>query len=1049
MSTRIVNDSTDLAKAILSRGNLETRFENDSALQDADSVRLDNFEVQYDLDTVATGARVVANATAVTIESVTRLTSDGNLSTRITSDSALLRTIVGNFDSRIVGDSSRFETHIDLDNDTSSSNETNTIFQVNGANLEITDASGTLQVPLNIINTEGVFETIGDSLVRDTGGYDVHDFVIGSPQLDDSGNALHDSRMFFDKSKGAFRAGSVTFLEWDNVNIGVNSVAFGNANTASGVESTVGGGSNNIADTIAATVGGGSANTGSGMGSTIGGGSENTASGLGSAIGGGSENTGSGIGSTIGGGSENTASGIGSNTGGGQRDTASADFSTVSGGSDNIASGMGSTIGGGLANTASGIESTIAGGYDNTASGSNSAVLGGINNTAQSYGEIVLGTYSAPLASGFDALNYVSTDRLFVVGDGTASGAKSNALVMLKNGTTFLNGQLNLSDGIDTLTYPNADGVANEVLKTDGSGNLSFATVSSLTVDTAWNYKAYDNIQLNGNFLSNDGDNEGLSVNEGGEVSFSTNTGTAFIFTKSSESLLMEMLSHGSGPNAGTIFDLHNARGTAASPTNVVDGDRLFVIKSRAYEGFSKVRNELMKINVDGAVSLGIVPTRTEFNVAKDDGADSTVLTLRSSGNVGVGDLNPDSSLTVNGGIMARAIRLTDGAGVGKILTSVDVNGKSTWSAVSAVFTTDTLSVIQSTDRSRFVRVDAVGEIGFGINGSKRFSVLENRLEFTEKTVFIGTNAGNAQFFSSVIPDGEANVAIGYDALKTNGTSTAEVAIGPQALMNSGSSAGGNTAIGAQALKLNDNGGGGTAVGHFSLSNVSSGSNNTALGSSSLLNLTSGVTNTAFGHSAGSGLTIGGDNVFIGPNTGSVGSYSSRLYLDNAGGGSTPIIYGDLAEDSLVINGVLTIDSLKNGSGYTFPGKDGTADQVMVTDGLGNVNWSAVPIDACPVGMAAAGTSMCIETAERGAATWFNAAITCTFLGYKLPTWAEWFSGVSIGGATLTDTTNDWEWVDGGTANTARKVGKGGLINTANDSPTNAVDVTYRCVTYK
>ena len=108
-----------------------------------------------------------------------------------------------------------------------------------------------------------------------------------------------------------------------------------------------------------------------------------------------------------------------------------------------------------------------------------------------------------------------------------------------------------------------------------------------------------------------------------------------------------------------------------------------------------------------------------------------------------------------------------------------------------------------------------------------------------------------------------------------------------------------------------------------------------------------------------------------------------------------------------------------------------------------------MPIDACPVGMVAAGTSMCIETAERGAATWFDAAITCTSSGYKLPTWAEWFSGASIGGASLTDTTNDWEWVDGGTANTARKVGNGGLTNTANDTPTNAVDVTYRCVTYK
>jgi hypothetical protein len=55
------------------------------------------------------------------------------------------------------------------------------------------------------------------------------DFVIGSPSLDDTGNAAHDSRMFFDKSRYAFRAGIATDSGWDEGQIGNGSVAFGAA----------------------------------------------------------------------------------------------------------------------------------------------------------------------------------------------------------------------------------------------------------------------------------------------------------------------------------------------------------------------------------------------------------------------------------------------------------------------------------------------------------------------------------------------------------------------------------------------------------------------------------------------------------------------------------------------------------------------------------------------------------------------------------------------------------------------------------------------------
>ena len=73
------------------------------------------------------------------------------------------------------------------------------------------------------------FETVGN-VTRPTSGtanYATDDFVFGSYQLADTGSADNDSRMFFDKSKSAFRAGFVNTTQWDDANVGTGSVATG------------------------------------------------------------------------------------------------------------------------------------------------------------------------------------------------------------------------------------------------------------------------------------------------------------------------------------------------------------------------------------------------------------------------------------------------------------------------------------------------------------------------------------------------------------------------------------------------------------------------------------------------------------------------------------------------------------------------------------------------------------------------------------------------------------------------------------------------------
>ncbi|MBQ4820614.1 hypothetical protein [Aquimarina sp. MMG016] len=131
---------------------------------------------------------------------------------------------------------------------------------------------------------------------------------------------------------------------------------------------------------------------------------------------------------------------------------------------------------------------SIALGFDNEASGGRSIALGS-NNVDSGIGSITIGndlinaqsnqitigsgnTIDPSASAGIGA-----TSRIFVIGNGNDI-SRSDALVMLKNGSTTLNGQLTIDgDNVGVgaaYTLPAQDGTANQVMSTDGSGNVSW-----------------------------------------------------------------------------------------------------------------------------------------------------------------------------------------------------------------------------------------------------------------------------------------------------------------------------------------------------------------------------------------------------------------------------------------------------------------------------------------------------------------------------------------------------------------------------------------------
>ena len=260
------------------------------------------------------------------------------------------------------------------------------------------------------------------------------------------------------------------------------SISGGGNNTASGNRSSVGGGYNNKAAGMISTVGGGFGNYVKVNGGTISGGTSNYIDGIHGTISGGYQNDARATYAAVGGGRSNIAEGQASSIMGGRANTASGSFTFIGSGRYNIASDSYAIVAGGHSNQASGQWATIGGGVSNTASGNRSTIPGGNGLKAESFSETALGLFNTTVVPEATD-SFVATDRLLVVGNGTDINNLSNALVMLKNGNTDINGTLLANSlGVDgAFTLPTSDGTSGQVLSTNGSGVVSWVAAGGFS----------------------------------------------------------------------------------------------------------------------------------------------------------------------------------------------------------------------------------------------------------------------------------------------------------------------------------------------------------------------------------------------------------------------------------------------------------------------------------------------------------------------------------------------------------------------------------------
>ncbi len=279
-------------------------------------------------------------------------------------------------------------------------------------------------LPYGLLHAKGV--GTGEGNVLFTGSYK----SVNPGLAPDSGAG---TRMMWYPDKSAFRAGTVDGSQWNTANIGVFSTSIGHNNIASGQYSISMGAENEATGVTSIALG--NSLTSSGLAS-VAMGYHSTASGQ-----------------------YSTAFGYGNTASGSM--SAAIGYSCISSGYASIAMGERTESSGfhsiafGYITEASGDKSTamgaytLASGYYSTAVGKNTVASGdysmsiGENVNSKSAYETVIGRWNADYTPN-STTNWNSADRIFVVGNGTASATRSNALTILKNGRV----------GLQTVTNP-------------------------------------------------------------------------------------------------------------------------------------------------------------------------------------------------------------------------------------------------------------------------------------------------------------------------------------------------------------------------------------------------------------------------------------------------------------------------------------------------------------------------------------------------------------------------------------------------------------------
>ncbi len=627
---------------------------------------------------------------------------------------------------------------------------------------------------------------------------------------------------------------------------------------------------------------------------------------------------------------------------------------SFAGGSNTKASGEASTAFGrittasgaystamGKNSTASGVGSTAMG-NQTTASGNYSTAMG-YYTTALSYGETTIGVFNTNYTPVSNT-DWNANDRLFVVGDGENTGNRSNALTIYKNGLMNIN---------DAYNMPLADGTANQIMATDGAGQISF--VDPTTVGT-------DDQNITGSSLV--GTNLTIGIENGTSQTINLaplqdGTGTddqtidTFSFNTGTNVLTLEVENDGIAAQTVDLSSLQDGTGTDDQTIDTFS--------------FNAGTNVLtLEVENDGIAAQTVDLSSLQDGTGTDD-QNITGSSLVGT-NLTIGIEN-GTSQTINlaplqdGNTQNTLDQAYDEGGAGSGRTIIADNGAVTINGTDGF-------VVTGTQGSGAVAPSGAGTKMFFNPRKAAF-----RAGNISSTHWNDANIGTYSFAagSNTIASAVRSFAMGYlttasgDSAASFGQNTVASGISSFAMGDRSTASGGNTlAMGydTKAQGINSAAFGNTTIASGSMS-LATGQSSTASG---IHSVAMGTGTTASGDQSlatGSGTTASGEiSISGGLNTTASGDFSVAIGNNLTAPSYIETVFGAFstnytpsstttwdASDRLFVigngvpgtrNNALTI--YKNGlmninNAYNMPLTDGTPNQVMATDGSGTVSF--------------------------------------------------------------------------------------------------------------
>ncbi|MBI5216457.1 MAG: hypothetical protein HY960_11960 [Ignavibacteriae bacterium] len=219
------------------------------------------------------------------------------------------------------------------------------------------------------------------------------------------------------------------------------------------------------------------------------------------------------------------------------------------------------------------------------------------------------------------------------------------------------------------------------IMQSDADGNASWVNANTISVsgDNLGNHTATQNINLNGNWLSNDGDNEGIYVDTSGNVGIgTTSTLSKFEVIKTSDEDNYAIVGKAS-PTSSVVKSSVGVTGFAQGypPNSSLKGSPGTSVGVMGVANYSNSENAF---GVYAALSTSLPDPKlvTTNSALYADGSGGSYSGLFVNGEVGIGTIAPTQTLEVVGTTKTTNFQMTNGASAGLVLQS-DASGNASW----------------------------------------------------------------------------------------------------------------------------------------------------------------------------------------------------------------------------------------------------------------------------------------------------------------------------------------------------------------------------------